>query len=123
MQSSAVNVANQFKSLALYKQLYKHLRSSNLKPNQGVAVTLIEPYVEVLRNEFRQHMISDSKYCMEKDEMFFVADAFKTYVSNTQQTLELYARYNKGEKTTLQAANTVGLSLPKQYDGPNTSSK
>lgn len=118
------------KTLGLYKQLYKHLRLSKTQPNLAIVtqtnqknLKLEEPYVEILRNEFRQHLVSDSKYCMQKDEMLFMANAFCTYLTSTQQTLDLYAKYCRGERSIEDAAKIVGLRLPKQYEGPSTSTK
>lgn len=104
------------KALELYKTLYRNLRISNLG-NSGLQ------YVEILRNEFRQHSVSDSKYCMQKNEMVFMARALSTYLTSTNQTLHLYAKYCRGERSIEEAANIVGLRLPKQYEGPNTASK
>ena len=118
------------KALTVYKQLYRNLRVSKnatgvelLKNIPNTKEAREEPYVEILRNEFRQHLVSDSKYCMQKDEMFFMANTLSTYLNSTKQTLELYAKYCRGERSIEEAANIVGLKLPKQYEGPSTVNK
>lgn len=108
--------SQRIKALDLYKRLYRNLKINNLGKNE-------EPYVEILRNEFRQHSVSDSKYCMQKDEMMFMARALSTYLSSTNQTLALYSKYCRGERSIEEAANIVGLKLPKQYQGPSTVTK
>ncbi len=48
--------------------------------------------------------------------MTFLANAYGTYLSSTVETLALYVRYCKGERSIEESANIVGLRLPKQYD-------
>jgi hypothetical protein len=97
--------------LGLYKSLYKHL-CLNKPAEENV-------YRILLRNEFEQNSVSDSKYCMEKDQMIFLANAYSTYLTSTVETLALYARYCKGERSIEESANIVGLRLPKQYNPSN----
>lgn len=108
MQSSAIDVVQRLKVLHLYKNLYKNIRT----PSNKIKNTNLH---ELLRNEFRQHSVSDSKYCMEKNEMQFMANAYLTYLNSTRNTLELYARYCKGERSIEDSARLVGLKLPKLY--------
>lgn len=110
--------------LALYKDLYKNLRVNRVErvtageENSGDSKSnKPELYIDVIRNEFRQHSVSDSKYCMQKDEMFFLGNAYLSYVKNTKETLNLYAKYCRGERSTEEAARIVGLALPKRYEG------
>ena len=109
MQSSAIDVLQRVRILNLYKNLYKNLRAPL---TQNVTNTNLH---ELLRNEFRQHSVSDSKYCMEKNEMYFIANSYLTYLNSTNKTLELYARYCKGERSIEDSAKLVGLKLPKLY--------
>ena len=122
MQSSAADIAQRLRVLGLYKNLYKHLRvvqpSLNKSRNdnsQNDKLILHKSNHALLRNEFRQNLISDSRYCMEKNEMFFMANAYLTYLKSTKATLDLYAKYCKGERTIESSANLVGLKLPKLY--------
>lgn len=110
MQASrGTDLVQKLKVLNLYKQLYR-----NVKQPQSTT-----QFVELLRNEFRQNSVSDSRYCMQKDEMYFVANAYQTYLSSTKRTLELYAKYCKGERSIQESAEKVGLRLPKQYQPPS----
>jgi hypothetical protein len=116
MQRSIADVGQRLKVLSLYKNLYKNLkldRQLNEAPKRGHD----SRYIEQLRNEFRQYSVTDSKYCMPRDEMFFVASVFSTYLDSTQKTLELYSRYCRGERSIQEAANIVGLGLPKVFEG------
>lgn len=110
MQSSA-NLLNRSKVLHLYKSLYKHLKLN--KPTSETNV-----YRAALRNEFNQHSVSDSKYCMEQNQMYFLANAYLTYLDSTKETLALYSRYCRGERSIEESAKIVGLKLPKAFD-PN----
>jgi hypothetical protein len=110
MQASKSDLIQRVKALSLYKSLYKQLRPTNTSLNNH-----FETQREVLRNEFRQHSVSDSKYCMEKNEMLFLGQAYLTYLESTKRTLDLYARYAKGERSIEDSARIVGLKLPKLY--------
>lgn len=96
------------KVINLYKNLYKLMKLN--KPTET------SHYRALLRNEFNQNSVSDSKYCTEKDQMVFLGNALHTYIKSTKDTLALYAIYNRGERSVEESANIVGLRLPKQYD-------
>lgn len=121
MQRSIADAGQRLKVLSVYKNLYKNLKLD--RPlNQAVGGSKRggqqdSRYIEQLRNEFRQYSVTDSKYCMPRDEMFFVASVFSTYLDSTQKTLELYNRYCRGERPIQEAANIVGLRLPKVFEG------
>ena len=118
---SASDLVQRLKVLSLYKNLYKNLRlvqPSSLSDN--TMNIQHEQYVQkhnhaLLRNEFRQNFLSDSRYCMEKNEMYFMANAYLSYLKSTRSTLDLYAKYCKGERSIEASANLVGLKLPKLY--------
>ena len=118
MQRSIADVGQRLKVLSVYKNLYKNLKLdrqlNEAAPKRGQQDAR---YIEQLRNEFRQYSVTDSKYCMPRDEMFFVASVFSTYLDSTQKTLELYNRYCRGERPIQEAANIVGLRLPKVFEG------
>lgn len=122
MQHSVADLAQKFKVLGVYKQLYKHVKLERLVP-EALSTKEVQHivksdtrYIEQLRNEFRQYSVSDSKYCMQKDEMYFLANTYATYLQSTQNTLGLYAKYCKGERSIKEAAAIVGLQLPKLPD-------
>ena len=115
---SATDAAQRLKVLSLYKNLYKHLRV--IQPSTSSTDTAPHHLIHktnhaLLRHEFRQNYISGSRYCMEKNEMFFVANAYLSYLKSTKSTLDLYAKYCKGERSIESSANLVGLKLPKLY--------
>ena len=114
---SAADLAQRLKVLSLYKNLYKNIRltqpgttSSSDSTNNSQ-----KHNHSMLRSEFRQNMLSDSRYCMEKNEMFFLGNAYLCYIKSTRATLDLYAKYCKGERSIEASANLVGLKLPKLY--------
>jgi hypothetical protein len=113
---SAADLAQRLRVLSLYKNLYKNLRivQPSLQP-QNDQLVIQKSNHAFLRNEFRQNSVSDSRYCMEKNEMFFMANAYLTYLQSTKATLDLYAKYCKGERSIESSANLVGLKLPKLY--------
>ena len=127
MQNSFSNIIQRFKVLALYKDLYKQLRVNRVRPVTSAAIAeqqqveerKPELYIDLIRNEFRQNIVSDSRYCMQKDEMFFLGKAYESYLRSNRETLNLYAKYSKGERSTESAANIVGLKLPKLYQEPS----
>jgi hypothetical protein len=126
MQNSISNLVQRFKVLTLYKELYKHLRVNKVErvvvaksgeqeePRQPKQLQP-ELYLNQLRIQFRQNSVTDGRYCMQKDEMFFMGNAYASYLKSTDETLALYAKYAKGERSIEQAANIVGLNMPKLY--------
>jgi hypothetical protein len=130
MQNSIPNIIQRFKVLALYKDLYKHLKVNKVERVLPVAesseaernqTTERQPelHLDILRNEFRQNSVSDGRYCMQKDEMFFLGNAYASYLKSTRDTLALYAKYAKGERSIESTAKIVGLELPKLYQENN----
>lgn len=120
MQKSAVDLSKKFRVLAVYKQLYKYLKlDRNITSSVAINVkNNSNSLIDQLRDEFRQNSVTDSKYCMRKDEMLFLATTYATYLDSTRKTLDLYSRYCRGERSIQEAAQTVGLRLPKTYTEP-----
>ncbi len=105
--TSAVDLIQRTRVLSLYKNLFKHLKASKTNATH---------FQKLLRSEFRQNSVSDSKYCLQKNELFFLGNAYETYLSSTQKTLFLYSKYCKGERSIEESARIVGLKLPKTPD-------
>jgi hypothetical protein len=113
MQSAASStsyLAHRVNVINLYKQLYKHLLTSNEANTKQARLNL--------RNQFAENSVSDGKYCVESSQMYFLGNVFLTYLRSTQETLALYGRYAKGERSIEESAAIVGLRLPKQYEPP-----
>jgi hypothetical protein len=91
-----------------YKHLFKYLNNKNTKGN-------FEPLKQTLRNEFKARSVIENTNCESKGEMFMIASTYLNYLDSTKETLRLYSIYCKGERTTEEAANIVGLKLPKLY--------
>ena len=138
VSSSSADLIQRFRVLGLYKQLYKRLA---LNPTaSSVAISAVQSQkdgsstgasqttksstsrlaiAQILRDEFRQNNVSDSRYCMQKNELFFLGNAYLTYLRSTEETLSLYATYCKGERSIESSAAIVGLRLPKLYINTN----
>ena len=71
-----------------------------------------------LKDEYRRHRPITSKYCKQADEVLFVARTYLSYLESTRQRKTIHSTYSKGERTVQQAANIVGLELPKTTDRP-----
>jgi hypothetical protein len=115
MQASSADLIQKLRVLSLYKNLYRQVKISQPPTNQ----IGFESIRDVLRNEFRQNIVSDSRYCLKKNEMYFLGNAYFTYLESTKQTLDLYARYCRGERSIEDSARIVGLKLPKLYQEEN----
>ena len=122
MQSSLANKVKRIEILKLYKGL---IRQTRIDPNAAQAKasalytqTNMNEMRDFLREEFRQNYLSDAKYCAAKDQMVFLGNAYLTYLRSTSETLQLYSRYCKGERSIEESANIVGLALPKLYQDP-----
>ena len=122
---SALDLAQRSKALSLYKHLYKCLRAPIIIGQQKQSELTKQEnkpaknnFHELLRNEFRQSSVSDSRYCMQKNELFFLARAYLTYLTSSNETLALYSKYCRGERSIEESAKIVGLRLPRQYEPP-----
>ncbi len=71
-----------------------------------------------IKDEYRRYRPITSKYCKHTDEILFVAQAYLTYLESVRQCKIIHSTYSKGERTVEQAANIVGLQLPKTLDHP-----
>ncbi|CAF1492756.1 unnamed protein product, partial [Didymodactylos carnosus] len=98
-------------SLVIYKRLLREL--SRLSNNNSYKSSPIYPK---LVDEFRRHKPLAAKYCKETNEQLFLADTYLNYLVSVRKRTEIQNTYSKGEKTVEQAANIVGLSLPKTFD-------
>jgi hypothetical protein len=116
MQASSADLIQKLKVLTLYKNLYRQVKISQPPTNQAG----FESIRDALRNEFRQNIVSDSRYCLQKNDMYFLGNAYLTYLDSTRQTLDLYSRYCRGERSIEDSARLVGLKLPKLYQEENT---
>lgn len=94
--------------LNLYKNLLKNIKLPDGK-------TTNKSLEEILKNQFKQNKVTSDKYCRQQNELYFVAQTYLAYLENLKEFNEIKAKYHKGERTTEQAANLVGLKLPKQF--------
>jgi hypothetical protein len=94
--------AKYLNTLRLYKELVREVKVD-------------KALVDMLRGQFKQHDVASNKLCKHPEEMLFVAQAYLTYLKSTKEHFELKQKYHKGERSTEEAANIVGLRLPKPY--------
>ena len=69
-----------------------------------------------IADQFNKNRVTAAQYCRNEDQAAHLAQTYLCYLSSVRRHTELLDEYqNRGEKTTEQAANTVGLKLPKTY--------
>jgi hypothetical protein len=100
-------------ALIVYKNLLRELSTNN-----SLFSYRLSPIYLKIKDEYRRYRPITSKYCKHTDEVLFVARAYLTYLESVRQCKTIHATYSKGERTVQQAANIVGLELPKTIDRP-----
>lgn len=100
-------------ALVAYKKLLRELATNNLK----FSYRSLPIYLKI-KDEYRRHRPVATKHCKTNDEALFVANTYATYLESVRQRKTIQLTYSKGEKSVQQAANIVGLELPKPVDRP-----
>ena len=98
-------------ALAVYKSLLHEL-----SVDKSLFSYRLSPIYLKVKDEYRRYRPVTSKYCKHSNEAAFVAQTYLTYLQSVRQCQIIHATYSKGEKTVAQAANIVGLALPKTFD-------
>ena len=98
-------------ALTVYKNLLRELSANN-----ALFSYRSSPMYQKIKDEFRRHRPIAAKHCKQTDEALFVARAYLTYLESARHRHRIHSTYSKGEKTVQQAANIVGLELPKTID-------
>ncbi|CAF1069480.1 unnamed protein product [Adineta ricciae] len=101
-------------ALTVYKRLIRELSPNNLLFSYRSS-----PIYLKIKDDYRRYRPITSKYCKHTDEVLFVARTYLTYLESTRARKIIHSTYSKGEKTVQQAANIVGLELPKTTDRPH----
>ncbi len=96
-------ISKRLSTLNLYKELVREVGSND------------KPLIDLIRNQFKQHTVTSEKLCKHPNEMEFVAQTYLTYLKSIREHLVLKQKYCKGERSIEEAANIVGLKLPKPY--------
>jgi len=105
-------------SLIVYKHLLRELSLSVNNSSSSYSYRL-SPIYKKIRDEFHRHRPLSSKYCKNLDETLFFARTYLTYLESVRRRTKIHSTYSKGERTIKQAANIVGLELPKTTDRPS----
>lgn len=100
-------------ALTIYKNLLRELSS-----NGTLFSYRLSPIYLKIKDEYRRHRPITSKYCKQTDESTFVARTYLTYLESVRRCKTIRSTYSKGERSVEQAANIVGLKLPKTIDRP-----
>ena len=100
--------------LNIYKGILRELST-----NKTLFSYRFSPIYHKIKDEYRRHRPITAKYCKQTDEALFVARAYLTYLQSVRQRQIIHSTYSKGEKSVQQAANIVGLELPKTTDQPH----
>ena len=67
-------------------------------------------------NYFSKNTLTESRYCRQPEAASIDAKTLLTYLNANLEHQELVDVYHgQGERTTKQAAETVGLKLPEEY--------
>ncbi|GAB6019289.1 hypothetical protein CHUAL_000884 [Chamberlinius hualienensis] len=70
--------------------------------------------IKYIVNEYRRNQVTDRKLCRGEDELHYLARTYLCYITSHRKHQELYDEYHgKGERSIQEAANLVGLRLPK----------
>jgi hypothetical protein len=101
-------------ALSIYKNILRELSINN-----SLFSYRLSPIYFKIKDEYRRYRPITSKYCKHTDEVLFVARTYLTYLESIRQRKTIHATYSKGERTVHQAANIVGLELPKTTDRPH----
>jgi len=73
------------------------------------------PSYSYIVDQFHQYNVTGAKFCKEKDEMRHLAQTYLCLLQSNKKQAELSTQYARGERSVEEAANIVGLSLPKTY--------
>jgi hypothetical protein len=73
------------------------------------------PAYAYILDQYHNYQMTGAKYCKEKDEMRHLAQTYLCLLESNRKQAELCAQYSRGERSVAEAANIVGLSLPKTY--------
>ena len=98
-------------ALTVYKNLLHELSINN-----SLFSYRLSPIYFKIKDEYRLYRPITSKYCKHTNEVLFVANSYLTYLQHVRQRKLIHSTYSKNEKTIQQAANIVGLELPKTID-------
>jgi len=101
-------------ALTVYKNILHELSINN-----SLFSYRLSPIYLKIKDEYHRYRPITSKYCKHTDEVLFVARTYLTYLESVRQCQIIHSTYSKGEKTIQQAANIVGLNLPKTTNQPH----
>jgi len=94
--------------LSLYRTILQELRLQNLH------APLRQEVLKYLSSQFKRYSVTEEKFCRANESALFAARAYLTLLQSSRHHEALSIQYaGKGERTIAQAANLVGLSLPK----------
>ncbi len=100
-------------ALTVYKNILHELSINN-----SLFSYRFSPIYLKIKDEYHRYRPITSKYCKHTDEVLFVARTYLTYLQSVRQCKTIHSTYSKGERTVQQAANIVGLELPKTTNQP-----
>jgi hypothetical protein len=98
-------------ALTVYKNILHELSINN-----SLFSYRLSPIYLKIKDEYHRYRPITSKYCKHTNEVLFVARTYLTYLESVRRRKIIHLTYSKGERTVQQAANIVGLELPKTTD-------
>nr|CDS27411.1 ATP synthase assembly factor FMC1 mitochondrial [Hymenolepis microstoma] len=93
---------------ALLRAILKELRKTSTSPKTNT-------FAKYIISQFRQNEHTTEQSCSPMHESIQLADTYLTLLQSVARHQELVNTYKCREKSTSEAANLVGLSLPKTY--------
>ncbi|CAH8529239.1 unnamed protein product [Heterobilharzia americana] len=95
--------------IQLFKNILRELRQATKDRNVPFSYPLV---IQFVVSEFRYNRLTDAQKCAKENESVHLAETYLNYLQNRRKHSELVELYKTKEKTTEEAANMVGLSLP-----------
>ncbi|XP_038671366.1 protein FMC1 homolog [Scyliorhinus canicula] len=102
-------------AVRLLRELLRELRI--LRPGPGPRYRETAAY-QLLAAQFRRHRVTSEKLCRAQHELYHQASTYLCLLQSVRQHLALHQEYHsKGERSSRDVAQLVGLKLPQQPGG------
>ncbi|VUZ38892.1 unnamed protein product [Hymenolepis diminuta] len=98
-------------SVSVLRTILQELQRASSSP-QGISKNAFSKYII---SQFRQNEHTTEQNCSPMHDSVQLADTYLTLLQSVARHRELVNTYRCREKTTSEAANLVGLSLPENY--------
>ncbi|KAF7248552.1 hypothetical protein EYD10_05477 [Varanus komodoensis] len=101
--------------LRTFRGLLRELRFAQGEAGLSYRDTVAYPF---LKEAFRAHRVTSEKLCRAQHELHFQAATYLCLLRSVRKHLALHKEYHgKGQRSTEEVAELVGLKLPQQPGG------